>query len=565
MMDEETVKAYTEADPVNKTEAMTERIDLNEPLTNKAGAVASSISPVTSIINRDPTGAEPIVMNEETLRIAVEAQALEDRVTSVTKKEGIEFNQVLKLRIEYKDILMIDHLSDFTSLTKLDLNNNLIERIEGLDYLTNLTWLNLSFNRIGRIQGLESLEKLEVLNLANNRICVIENMDKLERLTHFIIANNLIRQLDNVLYLRRFKNLFTLTISGNPFSTEDDYKLFIAAYFPNLTCIDYRKITEQAKNEASVKYKYVLEELRSKELDEQQAANAEQSRKAELQLHKDAFVEFLNGSHLFKNMLKDDPEAETLHSMPEVAQQLQTFESQMVELCMQLFETGLAEHKQRETEVNSLLSVRDRTVTNYQQKASHVLANFEQQHKARIINLQQLSEPEKINECNQCDDELDQLSKSLMSLEFQLVSQVEDTIKMLDENLSNMVGNFTETVQGIFAQCRDLEDNYFQNVRRIATATLEKVARDKLEEDASGDVKMLFTDRDTVMDALATAHDNHLLKINDRETVLLTRLNAWKAALIKRIEDEELKKNRMRMSDIYRYVTHVKDQLTELL
>lgn len=99
-------------------------------------------------------------MNEETLRKAVEAQALEDGLS----KEGLEFNAVLTLRIEYKgennnetghqhltvhmlkslfftDILMIDHLCDFTSLINLDLSNNLIEKIEGLDCLTNLTWL----------------------------------------------------------------------------------------------------------------------------------------------------------------------------------------------------------------------------------------------------------------------------------------------------------------------------------------------------------------------------------------------------------------------------------------
>lgn len=48
---------------------------------------------------------------------------------------------------------------------------------------------------------------------------------------------------------------------------------------------------------------------------------------------------------------------------------------------MQLFEIGLAEHKQRETEVNSFLSGQDKTVTDYQQKASQILGNFEQQHK----------------------------------------------------------------------------------------------------------------------------------------------------------------------------------------
>lgn len=58
-----------------------------------------------------------------------------------------------------------------------------------------------------------------------------------------------------------------------------------------------------------------------------------------------------------------------------------TFENEMVELCMQLFQTGLSEHKRRETEVNSFFSGQDKTVTDYQQKASQILANFEQQHK----------------------------------------------------------------------------------------------------------------------------------------------------------------------------------------
>ncbi len=53
----------------------------------------------------------------------------------------------------------------------------------------------------------------------------------------------------------------------------------------------------------------------------------------------------------------------------------------MVELCIQLFETGLAEHKRRETEVNLFFSGQTKAVTDYQQKASQILANFEQQHK----------------------------------------------------------------------------------------------------------------------------------------------------------------------------------------
>lgn len=58
-----------------------------------------------------------------------------------------------------------------------------------------------------------------------------------------------------------------------------------------------------------------------------------------------------------------------------------TFEQQMVELCVQLFEVGLAEHKRRETEVSAFFSGQTAAVTDCQQKASQILAKFEQQHK----------------------------------------------------------------------------------------------------------------------------------------------------------------------------------------
>lgn len=133
---------------------------------------------------------------------------------------------------------------------------------------------DLSFNSIEKIEGLGSLRKLELLNLTNNQISVIENMDALEKLTHFCFANNCLGQLDNVtkvflpksftwlyltyycnliqiehiskvLYLRKFKNLFTINLRGNPVSKDPDYRFFLAAYFPNLTCLDYRLLDQK--------------------------------------------------------------------------------------------------------------------------------------------------------------------------------------------------------------------------------------------------------------------------------------------------------------------------------
>uniref|UniRef100_A0A8D3ATY3 Dynein regulatory complex subunit 3 n=1 Tax=Scophthalmus maximus TaxID=52904 RepID=A0A8D3ATY3_SCOMX len=494
----------------------------------------------------------PILIDEEILQKAVLEQTLQDQARRIAKAEGIHFDEVLQICLEYKNIVKIDHLWDFTSLTRLDLNNNIIERMEGLDSLMNLTWLNLSFNRIEKIEGLESLQRLELLNLSSNRISVIENMDGLEKLSNFCIANNLLEQLDNVLYLRKFKNLFTLNLFGNPVSKEN-YTFFIAAYFPNLTCLDYRLLNDKTVSIKTVKQDYNCNLLHN-ELKTQQADDAEQSRKAELQLHTDAFVEFLNGAHLFDSMFNDDPEAETIQSVTGVDHLLQTYPLFL------LFEIGLVEHERRETEVNSFFICQTGAVTDHELKLSQILAEFEQQLQEVKWEEDNVLKKKTLVLINSVDEHEIFYHMATSCFSFQ------DINEKLDINISVMVSNFAETVQGVypFSQCMIyLEDVYNKNIREIADATLEKVAMESPEDDMPEEVKVLFSEKDPVMDALVTGHDNHLLKISDRETQLVARVSAWKVSLIKEIRDNELKRNCLGIKDILRYVDHARGQLEE--
>uniref|UniRef100_A0A3Q1CAJ0 Dynein regulatory complex subunit 3 n=1 Tax=Amphiprion ocellaris TaxID=80972 RepID=A0A3Q1CAJ0_AMPOC len=461
--------------------------------------------------------ATPTTMDEEFLMETALEQLYPKQAWCLPKLKEIHFSEILKLRLEYKNIQKIDNLWDFKSLEKLDLNNNCIEKIQGLDHLINLTWINLSFNRIEKIEGLAALQKLEVLDLSNNRISVIENVDTLENITHFFIANNLIEELDNVLQLKKFKKLFTLNLYGNPVTKEDDYKVFIAAHMPNLTYLNYRVLDSAVRNEASIKYQHVLEKMQQQELQRQKHEEAQRRQEAELKLHKDAFVESLNGSYLFNSLFQDDPEAETFRLIPEVAPLLRTYP---------LF---------------SWFSNPYRCVTGNMHyrpqvwRQGHICTKKDDGYFWNILSeLQQISDLDELDvKINQCNDEINQLCKSLMTLEFQLVSQIE---------------------------FRDMEDSYHQKVKQIAVATLEKVAEGNLDEDLPDHVAVLFTEKDAVMDAVATSHDNHLLKISERETRLVGGLSGWKVTLIK-----GLKQNRTRISDIQRYTEHLKEQLEELL
>uniref|UniRef100_A0A8C9TD26 Dynein regulatory complex subunit 3 n=1 Tax=Scleropages formosus TaxID=113540 RepID=A0A8C9TD26_SCLFO len=188
---------------------------------------------------------EPSVVDEEMLQKAVEEQGPQGQAGRIARDEGVQYHEVCQLCLDYRNILKIDHLWQFTSLTKLQLDNNIIEKIEGLERLTNLVWLDLSFNKIEVIEGLDTLVKLEDLSLYHNRISIIENMDSLQKLHVLSLGNNLLRDLDNVVYLRKFKNLRTLNLAGNPLCKESNYKVFIAAHFPELVYLDFRILDKQ--------------------------------------------------------------------------------------------------------------------------------------------------------------------------------------------------------------------------------------------------------------------------------------------------------------------------------
>uniref|UniRef100_A0A4W4GW58 Dynein regulatory complex subunit 3 n=1 Tax=Electrophorus electricus TaxID=8005 RepID=A0A4W4GW58_ELEEL len=510
-------------------------------------------------MNRIYKTMEPSVVDEQMLQKAVEEQGPQDQAGRIAKEEGIQYHEVIQLRLDYRNILKIDHLWEFTSLTKLQLHNNLIEKIQGLEKLINLEWLDLSFNNIQVIEGLDTLVKLQDLSLYNNYISVIENMDPLKNLQIFSLGNNLISQLDNVIYLRKFKNLRTLNLAGNPVCKEENYTIFVAAYISDLVYLDFRPLDEQTRQKAFTQYQYAIEEMRHNDLQEQRATEAQKNNEEELQLHKDAFVEHLNGSHLFDSMYADDAEAAKLAYLPGVATLLESYPclTQLVALCVQIFEVGLTQHTCRQNEMDAFFTGFQDAVADNQQRGAEIAADFERSRRQVMAGMQQAANNRLEARISNYRDEITQLCHTLMTLELQLVGQLEDITKDFERNISDMVGGFIE-------YCRDLENHHHEKLLEIAVATLEKVAKNELEEDLPDDVRLLFVDKDTAVSAVSASHDTHLLKIDNREDELMTRINSWMTALIKSIHDEEIKRNRKRISEIHNYVDYVREQLEEL-
>ncbi|NXA49386.1 DRC3 protein, partial [Nothocercus julius] len=315
---------------------------------------------------------EPNVISEEMVRKALEEQSQDD-TGQLAKREGIDFKDVTELQLSFRNILQIDNLWQFENLTKLQLDNNVIEKIEALESLVHLLWLDLSFNNIEVIEGLDTLVKLQDLSLYNNRISKIENMDALQDLQIFSIGKNNLDTLEDVIYLRRFKNLRTLNLLGNPLCDNEQYMLFTVAHLPELVYLDFKLVSDTMVSNSAffsckTGYWHLIEHLLC-----WYAGN--------ILAFESAFVEYLNGSFLFESMYEEDAEAAKLASIPGVDDLLQEYPSWFVSVCENLFNYGLEQHEKREAEVSDFYESLQEALTANQEQGRKIILKFENRHK----------------------------------------------------------------------------------------------------------------------------------------------------------------------------------------
>ena len=72
-------------------------------------------------------------------------------------------------------------------------------------------------------------------------------------------------------------------------------------------------------------------------------------------------------------------------------------------------------------------------------------------------------------------------------------------------------------------------------------------------------------DKDTIINAVTSSHDVHLLKIDNREDDIVTRINQWMSSMMQEIhEKEEIQRNRSRVSEINNLIDHLRDELDNL-
>ncbi|NXM71429.1 DRC3 protein, partial [Serilophus lunatus] len=492
---------------------------------------------------------EPNVIDDEMVQNVIEEKCPDD-LGNLIKGENIDFKDVTELQLSFKSILQIDNLWYLENLTKLQLDNNFIEKIEALESLVHLVWLDLSFNNIEVIEGLDTLVKLQDLSLYSNRISKIENMDTLQDLQIFSIGKNNLASLENVVYLRRFKNLQTLNLSGNPFCDGEQYMLFVVAHLPKLVYLDFKLVRD-----TTVRFLHsLLGEIRQQHLTEPLlgwlASNILVLGAGSLQKsgsqNTHTFVEHLNGSSLFDSLYAEDTEAAKLASLPGVEDLLQAYPSnEFVSVCRNLHKYGLKEYEKRETEVSDFYKRLHEVLIAGQEENRKVVLDFENRNNEKLDEIRR-ARSDDIAESKraECKEDILQLWDVLMTLETLVCNELEQLLKDFKRSIDVIASTLIENIKEIYpfhmvwspfsltifctmAQCRDLENHHHEKVMEIALTTMEKRLMGELEENLPDDVQMLLLDKDTLVNTINTSHGVRLQKIDKRESDMLCNTYHW--------------------------------------
>ncbi|XP_069691583.1 dynein regulatory complex subunit 3-like [Periplaneta americana] len=531
-----------------------------------------------SIIHQD---LEPGVIDTAMIMQTLEKERPIGEAGRLAAEEGIVLEEVTSLRLEFLNILKIDHLWMMTSLVKLHIDNNIIEKIEGLSALVNLKELDLSFNNIESIENLEVLVKLEVLTLFENRIEKLQNMETLVNLMIFSVGNNNIEDREDVIYLRQFPQLRSLNMAGNPCETQEgDFREYICAFLPKLTYYEYRIITDLERVAAKTNHRSVLEKLEDAEEKERHAKEEQEARAEELKSQTEAFIENLDGDQLFLAMFEND-DGKAFLAMGDAAQEVyHKFYDETVLVIQQIFKIGLEQHNIRQEEIrqffNCVNAAKEETRVFSQQKIEEFLEKktklflkirkILQTVEESVDTDQSANRGEYITKLQRLADEFNQECKSLwyilMAKELAVYEQIEEIGGNFERNLNELVSNFIEAAQSLFVQIRNLQTNYNEEISEVANAYLTNL--NISTHPVPSDLKIIMTDKESLNSATTQSHDLHLQVIDNREDQLTSRTREWVQNYCEEIDKERIEYSRKLIIEINHFLDIQREEFEDL-
>ncbi|XP_034473858.1 dynein regulatory complex subunit 3 [Drosophila innubila] len=526
---------------------------------------------------------EPGIINLEMIKSAYLEEGQHGETRRLHQLEPVVLERIKTLRLEFKNILRIDHLWVLPNLTKLCLNCNKIEVIEHIGMLTSLKELNLSFNYITKIENLETLVNLEVLSLFSNHITKIENLETLDKLVILSIGNNLIDKFDGIDRLRFVSSLKVLNLEGNPIAKLPDFPLsqYVTAILPQLNYYEYVFIKDEMRETAQKRFYREVREIEGKQEKEIVGRETEAREHAEAERLASSFVEHLDGHQLYESMWRDDNDGKVLMLIGAQAQELaEEYEKDIHQLTQRIYKLGLARFSERDEEVKdfmgSLQEGQQQLQSLGQQQIDEFLQYRDKSFEEASITLRKLEKCEEnsrehFEHCEEMDtlneqfeETLHEMWHSLMAQELHLHEAVEESTFNFDRRISRLMSSFVEEAQLYFLQLREICQHFSHNMIEAVSCFISHKLDIQDLDNVPQELRKCIDDREAVLKLVADMKATHISRIEEREDRMVNRSKEFIDTLIQKKSKEENERHRAKILEINSFMEMMTKALTNL-
>lgn len=463
------------------------------------------------------------VINNDLLQEAIKGQAPKC-VKDYAEESGANDSDVKSLRLDFHSILSIDNLITFTSLTKLQLDNNLIERIANLESLVNLTWLDLSYNNIDTIEGLETLVNLTDLSLQHNQISRIEGLDMLKKLDVLSLGDNQLETLEDspVLYLRKFKTLRSLSLTGNQLCADANYEAYLLAYVPQLLYLDWRRITDQNRDAANTHYFNQLETLKHKEEEATKTASAEAAVRDKIEEYRASGVPEMFGDAFYTQLYDHPAELGLLHVIPAVQEGCDNFKELVMEISEEIGTQGLVLAVERATEraevQEGIAAMSEQTAAT----GSEIVDAYMVVKNQKISDAQSTGGAVGANILESLSDLVEEKRQYLMNAELDLNSRILETLSTFDRNSRELLEKSMGVNSEQMSKLREAEEQFTILMTGAVSSFFDQYSHGSNEDniEVNDELHMLMRDKESVVNVVVNMHDKHMASLDAKEDEL---------------------------------------------
>ena len=120
--------------------------------------------------------------------------------------------------------------------------------LDVVEYPEDIAWLDLSFNDITKVS--QQLSWLNFPPSATRWFQISDDILEFRALKMIYLHGNKIRKFSDLKHLTPLKNLYSITLHGNPLENVPNYRSNIISMFPDLKSLDFAKVTEDEKDTA---------------------------------------------------------------------------------------------------------------------------------------------------------------------------------------------------------------------------------------------------------------------------------------------------------------------------